>query len=58
MLTKDFDEEVDGFEVRKFIIIGIYTDAEVETSITAVDDFVVTELMLFECRPFDWSEVG
>jgi len=35
---------MDGFQVRQFIIIGIHTEAEEQSSITAIDDFVVPKL--------------
>ena len=36
---------MDGFEIGEFIIIRIYADAEVETCVAAVDDFVITVLL-------------
>ena len=32
------------FEVSEFIVIGVDTDAEKESSVATIDDFVVPEL--------------
>ena len=35
---------MNGFEIGKFVIIGINTDAEEEAGVSPVDNFVVPEL--------------
>jgi hypothetical protein len=35
---------MNGFEIGKFVIIGVNADAEEETGVSPVDDFVVPEL--------------
>jgi hypothetical protein len=35
---------MDGFQVGQFIVIGIYTQAEEQAGVAAIDDFVVPEL--------------
>ena len=43
--TEDLDEQMDSFEIGKFVIIGVYTDAEEQAGISPVDNFVVPELV-------------
>jgi len=42
--TKDLDKQVDGFQVRKFVVIRVNAHAEEEASIAAVYNLVIPEL--------------
>jgi hypothetical protein len=42
--TKNFDKQVYGLQVRKFVVIRINTHAEKEASIATVYNLVITEL--------------
>jgi len=42
--VEDFNEEVDGLQVRKFIVVCIDAEAEEKPGITPVDDLVVAKL--------------
>ena len=42
--TKNFDKEVYGLQVRKFVVVRIDTDAEKEAGIATVYNLVVPEL--------------
>ena len=37
------DEVVNGLQVEQIIVSNVHTDAEVEASITTIDDFVVSK---------------
>jgi len=44
ILVEDLDEVVDGLQIRQVVVTHIHADAEVETSVAAVDDLEVAEL--------------
>lgn len=44
MLTQYFDKEMDCLQVRQFVVISIYANAEEESRVTTIDNFVVAEL--------------
>ena len=44
-LTKDFDEQVNCFQVRQFIVVRVHTHAEEQAGVTPVDNLVVAELV-------------
>lgn len=35
---------MNGFEIGKFVVIGVYTNTEEQASVSPVDNFVVPEL--------------
>ena len=37
-LIQHFDEEVDSFEVRQLVVIGVHTDAEEQPRVSTVDN--------------------
>ena len=49
--TENFYKEMNGFKIRKFIIVGVDADAEKQASISPVHDFIVSELI---CRSASW----
>jgi hypothetical protein len=42
--TENLDKEMDRFEVGELIVVRVDADAEEETSVSSVDDLVVSEL--------------
>lgn len=42
--VQHLDEEVDGFEVRQLVVVGVDARAEEEAGVAAVDDLVGAEL--------------
>lgn len=42
--TENLDEEMNSFEISKFIVIGIHADTEEQAGVSPVDDLVVPEL--------------
>jgi hypothetical protein len=41
---KNFDKEVDRLQIRKFVIVGIDTQAKEKSGVSTIDDLEVTEL--------------
>ena len=35
---------MDGLQVRELVVVGVHADAEEETSVAAIDDFMIPEL--------------
>lgn len=42
--VEDLDEEMDGFEERELVVVGVDAGAEEEAGVAPVDDLVVAEL--------------
>lgn len=42
--TEDLDEQMNSFQIRQFIVIGIYAQAEEKACISSIHDLVVPEL--------------
>lgn len=36
---------MDSFEIGKFVVVSVYTDAEEQASVSPVDNFIVPELV-------------
>lgn len=49
-LAEDFDKEVDGFEPREFVVVGVDAHAKEEPGVSSVDDLVVPVLRAEPCR--------
>jgi len=43
--TENLHEQMDSFEISKFVVVSVYTDAEKQAGISPVDNFVVPELV-------------
>lgn len=46
ILVENFNKIVNSFEITQIVIIHVDTDAEVETSVAAINDFKVAKLKL------------
>jgi hypothetical protein len=44
LLTEDFNKQMDSFQVRQFIVIGIHTDTEEKPSVASVYNLKILEL--------------
>jgi len=44
VFIKDLNKVVDSLQIAEVVVVDIYTDAEVQTSISAVHNFEVAEL--------------
>lgn len=44
IFIQHLNKVVNGFKITQIVIIDIYTDAKVETSVSSVYDFEITEL--------------
>lgn len=44
VFVEHFDKVVNGFEIAQVVIIHVHTDAEIQASIAAINDFEVAEL--------------
>jgi len=44
LLTEDFNKQMDSFQVRQFIVIGIHTDTEEKPSVASVYNLEILEL--------------
>lgn len=44
VLVENLDEIVDGFQIRQAVVVNVNAYAEIEASVTSVDDFEVPEL--------------
>jgi hypothetical protein len=44
VFVQHFHEIVNGFEITQVVIVHVHTDAEIEASIAAINDFEVAEL--------------
>ncbi len=54
VVIQDLHKEVDGLQVRQFVVSHVYTEAEVQPRIPPVDDFIGLELQQppkFDQRP-------
>lgn len=44
VFVQHFHEIVNGFEITQVVIVDVYTDAEIQASVAAINDFEVAEL--------------
>lgn len=50
VLVQHFDEVMNGFQITEIVIVDIDTNAEIESSVTTINDLKVPKLYCLELK--------